>query len=282
MAANNPTPGTSLALPFIFGDGNTANAQPRIKAIGPASLTINGSSLSVARVDFQNIGANPCIKATLAAGGAIAIDGCTGSTGNTDVGVDVTGCAGTFFAMGLTIANTVTGTAGDIRLAGPAIEAHTNLTVTNVFDQAGNRVIGTGVRVVDQCVLFTNVDGTVLALGDVMRVSATNSVIRAEADTAAHAAGPLWIAVTTPANNAGGYFVAANASQKWVLHDAAPTLAALSYLSPSTAGLATTTIPPVSGTNQKRRIGLVAKVSGNLGLLTGGAELISVLADGMP
>ena len=109
-----------------------------------------------------------------------------------------------------------------------------------------------------------------------------NQVVRAKADTAAHATGPLWVAVTSPANNAAGYFVAMNAPQKWVLHDGAPTLDGLSYVSVGTAGDATTTVPALAATNQKRRLGHVAKVSGSLGLVSGSTELLAVTADGNP
>jgi hypothetical protein len=236
-------------------------------------------------VDIINCAGVPAIGCEAS---EISVDDVTSSaSGNTDVAIDVqpfaSACFGSRVIVGTVAANTITATLGDIRLAGGAITTMAGLATTNVEDSRKNQVIGTGGAIVGPCVQFTNVDGTALAIGEVVRGNAVaNQVVRAKADTNAHATGPLWVAVTPPANNTAGYFVAMNGPQKWVLHDAAPTLDGLSYISPGTGGSATTTLPVVSGTNQKRRLGHVAKVSGSLGLVTGSSELIAVTADGNP
>jgi hypothetical protein len=128
---------------------------------------------------------------------------------------------------------------------------------------------------------FTNAEGTPLAVGEVVRVSVAGQVVRAKADTSAHVNGALFAALTPADASLEGLFVPIGAPQKWVLHDAAPTLNSLSYVSEATGGKATNTIPPAASTNQKRRIGHVAKVSGSLGLLVGSPELLQVDSDGV-
>lgn len=230
-------------------------------------------AISIAGVDLTNMGASACIVVNGSC--ALNLDGLTATAGgNTGVVVDLSAARNCKVLSGLSVANAASmATGGDIKLAGGAIAAFADLATTNVVDSSYNRVQGTGAAVVDQCVQFTNVDGTALAVGALVRGNAVaNQVVRAEADTAPHASGPLWVAVTAPANNAAGYFVAMNAPQKWVLHSAAPTLDAISWIDPSTAGTATTTTPVTSG-QQKRANGHVAKVSGSLGLVTGSPDL---------
>jgi len=264
---------------FQVGDAVTSNPAPRMEK----GLDITGSNVCVRRVDFANC-TSPCIT-LLGVGMQLFIDGCTGSSGNTNVGLDATGARNCTLTMGLTNANAFTGTAGDIRAVGPAVTTHAGLLTTNLRDSAGNHYLGTGGEVVGPCTMLTNSEGTALAIGALMRGSSASAVLRAQADTVANAGGasgaPLWVAVTAAGAGVAGYFVAAGVAQKWVLHDAAPTDRALSYVSVGTTGTATTTIPPSAATNQKLRLGHVAKVSGSLGLVIGAPDLFPVAADGL-
>lgn len=178
---------------------------------------------------------------------------------------------------------TVTGASGDIGLVQDSvIVSNAGLMITNCVDTCGNEITGHSGKVIPSASVFSNVSGTALSVGEIVHVSSPNSVTRAQADSAADASGPLLVSITSPSNNAGGLFVSINTPQKWILHDAAPTLANTSYLDDGTAGLGTSAVPPVAGTNQKRRLGQVARVTGNLGLVTGSAELLPVLSDGIP
>lgn len=251
-------------------------------------LVIAQSAASLIHVAFTNMGSKPGVIVRNSCGGVITIDGCSGSTGNAGgVGLKVQTIneiysAAVTLLLGTLEANTFTNTLGDISTAESAVFSHATLTTTNVVDTVGNNYIGTaGVVVpVGAGKLFTNKDGTALATGEVVRVSAADQVLRAKADTSAHADGPLFVCLTQPANNDVGLFVPMDTPQKWVLHDAAPTLLGLSYISPGTGGAATTTAPAATGTNQKRRLGHVAKASGSLGLVVGSVELLQVAADG--
>lgn len=278
---SGPAGANNTASGFSFGRVSASNAQPRVNGAASAGLFLSGGGITVKAVDFQNCGAVPCIKVNQAGGFPITIDGCTGSTGNTDVALDVSQASRLLVETGRGTANTFTGTAGDIRLAGPVITTHAGLAVTNVTDRAQNRILGSADAVVDQCEQFTNADGSALAIGAVVRVSVAGSVVRAFGDTNPHASGPLFIAVTPPANAAAGLFVPAASPAKWVLFDGAPTLLSIADLSITTTGTGTTTAPPVAATNQKRRLGIVAATqAGNLGLVTGACDNDAVNATG--
>lgn len=177
---------------------------------------------------------------------------------------------------------TTTGASGDIAItdvSGNQIKVtYASIAITNFIDDRQNEFASTDVAsVVGQCFVFINGDGTAHAVGEVVRVSAANTVVRAQGDTAGHCDGALFVAVTTPAAGARGLYVPAAESAKWVLHSAAPTLSAVSYVAPATAGAGTTTAPAV-GVDRKRELGVVARVSGSLGLVTGSPGNVSVLA----
>jgi hypothetical protein len=270
--------GIASAL-FVVGAGAASTVKSR---------SVGGFSFQRSRVAFDGLTFESCSSPCIGVGSGnnygslLVVDGCSGSSGNTSVGIDLSSCRGVTAYLGITAANTVTGTAGDVKLEGSAIAAHTTFTTTNVNDSVGNSVVGTGGVVVGPGRRYTNVDGSALAVGEVVRLSAAGQVVRAAADTSAHADGPLFVAVTPPANNTAGYFVELASPKKWVLFDAAaPAVNSLAYLSPGTGGSATVTVPAPAATNQKRRIGHVAESSGSLGLVTGSPELLTVTSDGV-
>lgn len=261
--------------------GNNGSTTLRRARINNAGITVQQSSLAVRGVEALNLGANAAVVMQ-GLGCALAVDDLIGSTGNTGVVVDLSTGIGNQVALGTVTAITAIATGGDINLAGGAVATFAGLATTNVVDSAGNNVQGSGGAVVGPCRRYTNKDGTALAIGEIVRVSAAGQVVRAQADTSAHNDGPLFVSVTPPANNGEGYFVAMNAPHKWVLFDAAaPAVASLAYVSPGTAGAGTVTVPAPAATNQKRRIGHVAESSGSLGLVTGSPELLTVTSDGL-
>lgn len=118
-------------------------------------------------------------------------------------------------------------------------------------------------------VQIKNAQGGPLVIGDVVHYKADGTVERARADGAAHAAGPLLVMLTAPADNAYGY---ASQTPAWVRFCTSPTAGGKAYLSTATAGCATASAPTVSGTNQRRVLGSVQRVNGALGLVVGSSE----------
>lgn len=264
--------------------GVTAGPIPTIRAAVSTSggMVLQGVPAVIRQFSITGCGANPAIGVQNG-GGFVVIDGVTGSTGNTGVGIDLSTSRGTRVLIQNT---TVTGTAGDIKLGGNAIARYADLAVTNVVDTRGNVVLAAVDEVIAQpAILVTNKDGTQVMVGEIVRGNGTSGqVVRARADNPTNAGGPLLVMLTSPANDAVGYAVPIG-DGAWVLFDAAPAADALAYLDEGTAGLATTTVPPVAGGasgNQKRRLGFARIVSGNYARVVGSVENLSILSDGSP
>jgi hypothetical protein len=89
--------------------------------------------------------------------------------------------------------------------------------------------------------------------------------------------------VTSPANNATGVMVCTGHVP--IKMAAAPTISNMAYLSATTVGLGTSTVPPVNATDQKLRLGwieealLVAAI--DYGVVAWQPELLAVLSDGV-
>lgn len=193
----------------------------------------------------------------------LTIHNCTNGPdgGNTDVAVDLTDSYGALVRI---VASTFAGTAGEVRLNGPALTTYAALAITNVIDNAGNNVLGAAGQVVTDCTLVSNQSGGALDVGDVVRGNGTTAqVTSAQADTEANAA-PLGVMVTPPASAALGYM--ATAGSPVVRMTGAPTPGAVAYLSIATARQATTTVPAPVGTEQTVKLGrVITAVSASLG-----------------
>lgn len=150
-------PGT-LSGVAVFGDSNTANAQPRVTGHTSSTtpFTIIQFPIDLWRLNFENfaLAAHGCIYVKDCFGGAMSVDGCTGD-GTGPYGFDSDQSAAVNFSLGAQIANTVTGTSGDVRLSGNAVAPWTTFTKTNIVDSAGNNYQGTAGRIVGQCALTT-------------------------------------------------------------------------------------------------------------------------------
>jgi hypothetical protein len=129
--AISPTVGIAgtVGVPLIFGPAVTGG------------LLVDGSKCSIANVTIQNAGAHPAIKVNGVSDVAFELQATNGSTGNTDVGMDLTSARGSRIAIA--VQPTVTGTAGDVRLSGSQILTWAQANAGFV-DTAGNRIIGTG------------------------------------------------------------------------------------------------------------------------------------------
>lgn len=115
--------------------GSPTSLPLRIIGAGATSgLLLRGTRLGTRSIDITNMGAKPAIK----------IDGATvlfiqevisGSTGNTDVGLDLVSARGTLVVLNAT--PTVTGTAGNVRLSNGTIITWAQ-AAAGVVDPAGN------------------------------------------------------------------------------------------------------------------------------------------------
>jgi len=263
---------------------------PRCRVLAAASdgsgvLFGNGSGGLVHGVDITGMGASSCIR-LIANGACLGVTDCTGTTGNTGNGVVVSGSGN---KIALDPANTVSGTAGDIScggITGAVVATYADLSLTNFRDESGNDVYAdvagavTPRLSVDQGIPVSNAEGAALAVGDIVRTNGTSGqVVKAQADTNAHATGVVGVMVTAPANGALGYMV--NSGAPYMRFSAAPAAGGLVYLDQANAGQATTTVPPVAATNQKLRLGYhVRTQSGNNSRVAWRAELVAVVSNG--
>jgi hypothetical protein len=103
-----------------------------------AGLSLAGARTSIGVIDFQNMGARPAIALR---GACVALFArlVTGSTGNTDVGLDLSQARGSLVV--LTTTPTVTGTAGDVRLGDGTIITWAQ-AVAGIEDARGNKIVG--------------------------------------------------------------------------------------------------------------------------------------------
>jgi hypothetical protein len=265
---------------ILIGGGRQA-ALIAMRSIG--ALSFNACNAAIQGIDVTQAGATGAFTISNPSTSYVqCLDRLSGSTGNTGVGLDLLGASRTNLLIGSGVVCTATGTAGDVKLPGSVIMSYTALAATISFkDQNLNQIIGSSLpRCQDVALILTNGDGTAHAVGELVRQSAATTCLRAQADTAAHATGPLLVAVTDPAAGAGGYYVPLSGNLRYLLFDAAPTSLAIAYVSPTTAGRATTTVPAVSGTNQKRRLGLVEIVSGSTGITQCQPDNLPIAADG--
>jgi hypothetical protein len=276
---------TGSGISTNFGYGNFANATSRRLRIfqdpGFQSVRIRAGQVGLYGIDLTG-------NTTVGGVGSIRVQGTgtqvtmvdvVGSTGNTDVGLDVTGAVGATIDA-VSTANTISGTLGDIRVAGPAITTWAGLTTTNVIDNRGNRLLGTGGNIINSTYFVTNQSGGTLAIGNLVRQNGTTGqVTSAKADTSANATGVLGVLITPPASTAGGYMAVAGAP--WIQMDVAATVGNLAYLSEVNAGQGKSVPPAVAGTNQKFRLGVIESTSGTLARVAWRAELFPQISDGL-
>lgn len=272
------SPGTSLG--FFMGSGTGGGAN-KTRVIG--GLVLSSTNLAMRGIDITGctaigaiIGANSGNN-----GATLFLDNITGTSGNTTWGFDFTGTGwrACKFVLGTLAANTVAGTTAEIRMPNSAVATHAAFTRTNIVDINGNEWLGLAGHIVDTCVSVTNKSGSACAVGDIVRGNATSGqVVKAQGDAVANAK-ILGVMVTASADNAIGYMAVSGAPS--INFDGTPTDGAIAYISVGTAGQATTTVPPLAGTNQKLRLGRVIDHSTTTGKVSFHPESLAVLADGL-
>lgn len=274
MEGPNSTTATSR-----FGTVSSLDRRTLIRGSAGA-LEFRQWSGQVSSVEFASSTSGAGCLRVQGTGSNVVIDDIVGTSGNTDVGFQLGAeCSGCIIVLGRRVVNSVAGTAGEIRLNNNILTTHAAFTITNLVDDAGNNIIGTGLSVTGQSSIIINSSGATLAVGDVLRSNGTSGqATSAQADAAANAS-VIGFALTPNASAADGYMT--TGPYAWANFDGAPTAGAIAYLSPGTARNLTTTIPALAGTNQKLRVGRVVRVSGTRGYIYVSQENLSVLADGL-
>jgi fibronectin-binding autotransporter adhesin len=136
---------------FTVGIGNSAVDPIPPRIVGPASeggLRISGGCIAIEQLDITNCGGLPAVRiegvSVLDIGSNAAVVGpaITGSTGNTDVGLDLQLGRGAVVIVSSVSPPTVTGSLGDVRLAGGLIVSWATIVAGGgITDLAGNRII---------------------------------------------------------------------------------------------------------------------------------------------
>jgi len=215
-------------------------------------------------------------------GQEVVLDDVDGTSGNTDVGVDLVKTSGSKVHIGRDTPIIVSGTVGDIRLAEGALLTYLHITRISARDSKGNRVYGTSKVEVGDVALGTNADVSALGEGEVVRVTGDLAMKLAQADSALNAAS-VWGICQTAAPISGVTMIVTS-GYALVKFTADPTVGNVAYLDEGTAGLARDTTPPTGGTNQKVRLGrIVESFSGAaFGIVDLNIGLVLVAADGTP
>ena len=139
------TTATSDSDPDCIGTSPTNTASGsfpcRILGAGGFAGLLLESDITVCALDVSGCGAKPAVMIRAVGRNFSMGATLTGSAGNTDVGLDLSNAQGCVILLQGTPG--VTGTAGDVRLAGGQIASWANL-VLGFVDTAGNRFVGVG------------------------------------------------------------------------------------------------------------------------------------------
>jgi hypothetical protein len=286
--------GISLQGSLFASIGNIGSLTQRVlRCEGPGSgsrvisLSVSGNNAAflLDGIQIQNAGASYLIRLGQAYCCGVRLKNITGSVGNTGGGLTVNeatvaGCdivIDTGVTVTVLAGNEIVGN-GDIR------HAFADVALTDFYDKAGNHY-GPNVRpdngfgsFVNQGKALDNDGTTTLVQWGVAKLGTLGGQYRmAIGDTAANAANVIGVRQ----NLGGASSIITCSGYTWIEFDAAPTLGNLAYLGVTTAGKARDTTPPVSGTNQKLRLGRILQVSGTKGLVAWNPDPFPVLADGL-
>jgi len=279
--ATGGAPVTSVGGSSVGNLGSATNRVYRcVGAFAGTSIAMNFSPGLVSGVDITGVGGSACIRVN-AISTRMSISNVTGTTGNTGPGLLLDVARACQILMGTLGANTFAGAAGqDIEGFGGAgtFFVHADYARTDIRDAGGNHIQGGGNVIIGPTTRLANNAVATIGQYNIVRVTATNLVQRALADTAANAAGVVGVCQGVCGTTEQQMFVTGGST--WVQFDGVPVAGAIAYLSVGTLGNATTTIPPLAATNQKLRLGRVMRVLGTLGLINWNPEALSVLADG--
>lgn len=215
------------------------------------------SRLSVScRVSGVNFfGASVPVLSVQGTGLNISVEDVIG-TGNTDYVMNLDLATDCVVSWGQVTANTITATLGDITSANSGIATFAQLAYTGWIDKRGNKLIGTGQLECSQGIAVT-ASGAV-ALGAVVRATASAIAAAAQADTQANATAVLGCAQNAAVD--GANFMLVPSGIGLMAFAATPTVPpTVAFLSEATAGLARMTKPATAGNNQALRLGNVIR-----------------------
>jgi hypothetical protein len=242
-------------------------------------------------VDYSGSGVQSCIE-VIGSNLSVNVSGCTGSTGNTGYGINLSGLFHSSVKFSTltqgTDVNTVTGTLGDVLLptpgaSGKIIVLHTNFSKMDFIDPAGNQYLyivgGSGNSA--GCISTRWLPATAnITSFSVVKADSNGQVAMAQADSVANATGVIGLCINAvnTANSevamvAAGGFVTATV-------DYTGSNDAIAYLSPTTAGLVSSSRPADNGTNAKLRLGRWVASPSTYQIMTWQPENVPVLADG--
>lgn len=260
------TLGTTSAtgIPHTFGND------------GVAAIAIDGSDLTLQQCNVFNAGAFPCIqlrgKCSIIFAGSVG-----GTTGNTDVGLDLQNSAGSQIQILATAAPTVSGSTANVRWSGPAFGTWTQFQNQEQYDTAGNHIYQVVVNAEYNHAITPSVSLQVNNSGGTANAYNFVSHSGASGQFKPAVAGDVIVGVLDrQTGNGEAALVGAASGYRVVNFDAAPTLGSLVYVS-ATAGLATITNP-----GNQSPLGVVTDTSfaGNLAIVhfLGGAISPSIPA----
>lgn len=282
--ATAPNLGTTatVGIPRLFGNGSVV------------PLLIDGCALRLGTMVIVNAGAVPCIK--FAGINKVIFSGIvSGTTGNTDVGMDLQNAVLSTIEFRASLLPTVVGSAGEIRMSSQALALYSNTTFEELYDQAGNRIFqgnvnGAAYRATMNPSVYAGVvnNGAQIPGYRLVAIQAASGQVRvATADTLPNAIGLVGAMLATAANGAQCLYGGAG-GYKVVEFDGAGavTPGAVAYLSDSLApaGTATCTVPVVSLVKAKLRLGVVVDntLPFNLAIVRMTPDNYPTLADGLP
>ena len=274
------TGGSTSPLGNVAGNSASTTIR-RLRVVGGfsgACCVFQNTDLNIRGIDINNVGALSLIRLD-GVGISVSINDVVGSTGNTSVGLDLTGARFAKIIMGALNANTFTGTANqDIQGVGPIYYVHADYDVSELRDQKGNLIAGTAPSELGPTTFAANDGNANITKFAICRVTATGAVRAARANSSTNASMVVGIAqgaATTTQNLMLGV-----GGASWLQFDSTPTVGNIAYLSTAADGNAQHTAPTLSGTNQKLRLGRILRVSGTTGLVAWHPESLPVLADG--
>jgi len=254
----------------------------RFRSIGTflGNVTVSKSSVLIWGATLTGTTSPDAVIKINGVGADLQVSDVIGSTGNTGAGLDLTNARDCRIVLENFAQNTFTATAGqDIVGAGPVYYTHADARRIDIKDQYGNRLQGSAGTFLGTPLFCSNDGNANIAQYNITRITGSRSVRAAMADTNANASGLAGVCQSafTTVQSA----MIASDGQTWIQFDAAPTIGNVAYLSHLNAGQARDTVPPVSGTNQKLRLGRIIQVSGTLGLVKLSIDNVSILSDGL-
>jgi len=186
--------------------------------------------------------------------------------------------------------NTIVATVADIRMSGGELCSAVPLssganTGTDYYDPIGNHLFGIAPALTAQVAptVFSGVNttaGTLAARSIVKVTTLAGDIGLAQADNVANASGVIGVLLNSPLAGARG-LVAIN-GRLAVQLDAVPVAGDVVYLSNGTAGLGTSTVPPVVVTNQKLRLGIVISATAANAIVQWRPEIYPAAANALP